>query len=366
MDINMKVNQALRFRAFYLFFIMGGIQIGVGVIGGPKYIFTHARQDSWISVLIAYAAILIILWVMLLILKSYDNADIFGIQADIFGQWIGKLLGTVYILHFALTLFVVLVTYIDLIQLFIFPHLNAWLISFLLLSLVVYCVAGGLRSVIGVVFLFFLLSHWLWLLMYKPISLIDASHYQPVLQASMIDLLKGSRESAFTLAGFEILFVLYPFIQNKKHVWRPLWLGITWSAGILLFSVAVAIGYFSPIQLETIEWTVLAMLQNVELPFIARFDFIIVAEWMMIALPTILLYMWATTQGMKRLYNVPKRVTLYSLALIMAVLSGFIDSHGQVMMLTNFANDMAFWIIFVYPLVLLPIVKFKKWRQNRK
>ncbi|GGK08359.1 germination protein GerB [Lentibacillus kapialis] len=365
MDINLKVKQGLRIRAFYLFFIMSGIQIGVGVMGTPKYIFLDAQQDSWISVLMAYAAMLIVLWVMLLILKSYDNADILGIQVDIFGTWIGKLLGTVYMLYFAFVLLVVLVTYIDVVQLFIFPQINTWLLGFLLLSLVVYCVAGGLRSIVGVVFLFFILSHWLLLLLAKPISLIDISNYQPVWQASMIDLLKGAKSTTFTFTGFEIIFWIYPFIRNKNQVWRPIFLGATWSAGIILLNTLIVIGYFSATQARTIEWSVLSLFKIVELPFIARFDFIVVAEWMMITLPTMMLLMWAITQGMKRLYHVPKRITLYAAALIFLVVCGFIDEHHLIMALNNQANSIAFWIIFVYPLALLPIVKLKKAWQSR-
>lgn len=366
MDINMKVKSNLRIRAFYLFFIMFGIQIGVGIMGGPKFVFLDARQDAWISILIAYVAMLIVLGVMLLILKSYDNADIFGIQVDVFGKWIGKLLGTIYIFHFAITLLIVLVTYIEVVQLFIFPQINTWLVGFLLLSLVVYCVAGGLRSVIGVVFLFFVLSHWLLLLLYKPISLIDVSHYQPVLQASIIDLLKGAKSSITMFSGFEIIFLIYPFIQNKKQAWRPIWLGATWSAGIVLLTTLIVIGYFSATQMETNDWSVLSIFKIAKMPFIARFDFIVVAEWMMITLPVMMLSMWAVIQGMKRLYRVPKRITLYITALVIFAVCGFIDSHYLIISLTNIKGNVDFWIIFVYPLVLLPIVKFKKWWQGRQ
>lgn len=367
MDINLKVKSNLRIRAFYLFFIMGGIQIGVGLMGAPKYLFLEAQQDSWISILIAYAAILLVLWVMLAILGSYDNADIFGIQVDIFGKWIGKLFGTVYVLHFAVSLLIVMVTYIDVIQIFIFPEINIWLVAFLLLSLVVYCVAGGLRSVVGVVFLFFFLAHWILILLYKPISLIDYTHYQPVLQASMIDLLTGARSATFTLTGFEILFLIYPFVQNKKQAWRSSLLGVTWSAGMLLLHTLVVIGYFSAHQMETMEWTVLSVFNTIKLPFIARFDLIVVAEWMMMTLPTMILLMWGLTHGMKRLYHVPKRITLYVTAMIIFAISGFFFRHEQIITMTSILNNIDFWIVFVYPLILLPLVKLKKqWRKRQK
>lgn len=50
MEINLKVKKGLRIRAFQLFFIIVGIQISVGILGAPRYIFEKAHQDAWVSV----------------------------------------------------------------------------------------------------------------------------------------------------------------------------------------------------------------------------------------------------------------------------------------------------------------------------
>lgn len=366
MDLNVKVNSNMRIRAFYLFFIISGIQIGVGVMGEPKYVFLDAGQDSWLAILIAYAAVTLVLWVMLLILKSYGNADIFGIQVDVFGKWIGKLLGTLYILHFGFSLLIVLMTYIDVMHLFTFPRLNTWIVAGLLLSLIVYCVAGGLRVIVGFLFLFFFFANGILLfLAYQPIFLIDVLHYQPVLEASATDLLKGAKSTTFTLTGFEIIFLIYPFIQNQKQAWRPMFLGITWSIIILLLNTFITIGYFSSRQMQTLEWAVLSLFDTVTLPFIDRFDVIVVIIWMTVALSTMMLLMWAVTQGMERIYHVPKRTTLYISALGIVIISGFMDNHHLIMTLNDKANDIDFWIVFIYPLVLLPVVKLKNHWRNR-
>ncbi|WP_274380099.1 GerAB/ArcD/ProY family transporter [Lederbergia galactosidilytica] len=121
MEINVNVKPRLRFRAFYLFFIIYGIQTGVGIIGAPRYIFREAGRDAWLSVIIAFLMQIIVTYVMLLILRQYKNADIFGIQVDLFGRWIGKILGTVYIVYFAASLFSIIITYIEVIQIFLYP-----------------------------------------------------------------------------------------------------------------------------------------------------------------------------------------------------------------------------------------------------
>src|SRR5699024_3110832 len=111
MKVNFDVKDGLSFRAFYLFFIISSAQTSVGIMGVPKDIFNEAHQDSWLAILIAYIYMVIIVLIMFSILKKYENADIFGIQVDIFGKWIGKILGTIYILYFMLSLLSLLIRY---------------------------------------------------------------------------------------------------------------------------------------------------------------------------------------------------------------------------------------------------------------
>ncbi|HLR81404.1 MAG TPA: GerAB/ArcD/ProY family transporter, partial [Bacillota bacterium] len=97
MKVNIDIRSNHKVRAFYLFFIISSLQIGAGIMGAPKYIFKEAQQDSWLSILIATIYIIIVVFAMIFILEQYESADIFGIQVDVFGQWIGKLLGIIYI-----------------------------------------------------------------------------------------------------------------------------------------------------------------------------------------------------------------------------------------------------------------------------
>lgn len=364
MDINVKVKQNLAIRAFYLFFIMESIIIGIGIMGSPMYIYNEARQDAWVSILITYVYVLLVLFAMFLILKQYKNADILGIQVDVFGRWIGKLLGTIYMVHFAVTLLIIFVTYIEVVQIFVFPEISPFLMGGLLLILIVSSVLGGLRVIVGVAFLFFFLSHWLLFLLYDPVTQMELDNFRPFLGASIPDLLRGAKKASFTFLGFEILFFVYPFIQNKQQAKRPVFLGVTFAAFLVLLDTCIAIGFYSPGLLEQLEWSVLMLYKSVHLPFINRMDYIVIAEWMMVVLPNMVLLMWVLTFGMKRIYNIQKKVTLYAMATFLFVASGFIKYHSYIINLTDTYSEISFWLVYVYPFILLPLVWLKKRRKK--
>ncbi|ASK60918.1 spore gernimation protein [Virgibacillus phasianinus] len=366
MDVNVKVKSNLQIRAFYLFFIITSIQTGTGIMGGPKYIFVAAGRDAWLSILIAFVYLFLVIWAMYIILKQYTNADILGIQIDIFGVWIGKFLGSIFIIHLAMSLFTVLITYIEVIQIFIFPTFPAYTLAFILLFLIIYSVLGGIRVIVGVVFIFFIAIQFLMVLLIMPALRIDIMHLLPAFQTPIMDLLKGARETTYSLLGFEIFLLLYPFIQNKEKIKLPVFLGIAWTIFTLLMVTVISIGYYSPKQLETLDWATLGLFKIVSFSFIERFDYIVVTSWLMVVLPNMILLMWGITYSVKRLYKISQKMTLYiTSGIMLAACFFFQDTHSIIALTSNFAK-VAFWLVFVYPFGLLPLVLIKKkWRKNK-
>lgn len=366
METNLYIKPGLRIRAFYLFFIITGIQTGVGIMGAPRYIYKEAKGDAWLSILLAGVAMHLVIIAMIFILSKYKNADILGIQIDIFGKWIGKLLGTVYLVYIFFTLLSVLITYIEVIQVFLFPMISPWLMGSLLLMLVVYAALGGLRVVVGVTFIFFFLAFWLVPFLYKPASLMDFAHFQPPLVASPREIFMGSFATSYSFLGLEVLFFIYPFIENKKQIHWPVHLGVAFSTFLVFLVTVISIGYFSGDQLLQMIWPVLALYKILQYTIIERFDFLVVTEWMMVILPTMLLLTWMLIYGAKRLYKVSQRKVLYIIASLLLLGCGFINQHFSIIALTDTIAKIGFWITFVYPFILLPIVLVKKELEKKK
>lgn len=367
MEINIKIKPNLTIPAFYLFFIISSVQTAVGILGLPKYIFIEANHDSWVSIIIAYIYMMIVVSVLFAILNQYENADILGIQADIFGKWIGKLLGTLYLFFFFLSLLSVLLTYIQLIKIFIYPTISAPLLALLLLIIIVYTVLGGIRVVVGVVFIFFFLSSWVLILLYDPITQMEFTHFQPMFQASIPDLLRGARTTTYTFVGFEILLFIYPFIEKREKAKLPVYIGISYTTLLALTTTLISIGYYSAHDFEKMDWPILTLFKGVSFSFLERFDYLVVMEWMMVSVTTMILLSWAITFGMKRLYSIPQKTTLYSVAIILLLITAMIKYDYQVSQITDFVSQIGFWIVFVYPLVLLPLVLLKnKWRKRKE
>jgi hypothetical protein len=194
---------------------------------------------------------------------------------------------------------------------------------------------------------------------------MDWKHLQPMFQTSIPDLLLGARATSYTVTGLEILFVIYPFIANKKKTKWPIFFGLCLTTLMILVSTIVSINYFSPQDLTDIEWPHVALFKNVSYTFIERIDYIFVTEWMMVIIPNIALYMWAITIGIKRMYKIPQRTTLYITAAVILIITSTITADIHINWITDMVGMVGFWLIFIYPFALLPLVLLKKRWQKR-
>lgn len=360
MKTNIRLNPDMSVQAFYLFFIIHTSQIGAGLMGVPRILVLEAGVDAWISVLIAGVYLHLVAYVMLSILNSYDNADILGIQCDLFGKWVGKTLGLVYVLYIFQLLLTVLKNYIEVVQVFVFPEMPIWLMSCFLISLMVYSIVGGFRVVVGTSVIFFLLTIWLAFTLYKPITYMDLEHFLPIMQASPWDVLKGAQQVTFSVLGLEILLFVYPFIQNKKKAALPVHLGVFFTTFLIMLVTVVSIGYFSPDQLKQTVWPTLSLFKIISFSVLERFDFLAVALWMMVIIPNVVLFGWMIIHSLKRLFNFSEKPSLYTLAILLFITSVTIEKRVTLNELTNWTGQIGFWIVFVYPIFIYVVIMLKK------
>ncbi|WP_345243301.1 GerAB/ArcD/ProY family transporter [Pontibacillus salipaludis] len=366
MKIQLQVPVGIQIQAFYVFFLIHTTQVGTGIMGISTHIYSAAKQDAWISILVAGVWMSISVFCMGKILQQYESADLPGIQVDIFGKFIGKFLGTILALYFFGLLISVLLNYIEVIQVFLFPTVPTWLVCLFLLSLVVYAVLGGVRVIVGVSFLFFVGTVWLLIVLYKPISLMEGHHFLPVMGNSYSDIASGAFKTTYSLIGFEVLLFIYPYVQNKRKAHLAAQLAVLATTLLTLAVVVITIGYFSGPQLERLIWPTLSMFKIIQFSFAERFDIIAVGLWMMVVLPNMITAMWLCTHTFKRVYGLRQKQVLYVAAVLLFFGTIVFQDRLQINNFTDKLATVGFYIAFVYPIVLWPIVLLKNYIRRKR
>ncbi|WP_175991408.1 GerAB/ArcD/ProY family transporter [Bacillus sp. Marseille-Q1617] len=360
MKVNLEPKKNLIFNAYLVAFILHTAQIGVGIAGVPRVVYMESKQDAWISAFAAGILVFIVLFFMSKLLSCYSSADLYGIQFDLFGKWISKLLNLVYILYFLVVTYVIIMNYTEMVQAWIFPKMPTWLLVAFLVFLASYAVLGGIRVVVGVTFISLILTLWLIVMIYTPIKHLDINHLQPVFVASWKDHMKAIYKVSFSMIGFELLLLIYPYIKEKKNALKFALIGTGYSTLLLTLVTAVSIGFFSHESLMKTIWPVLSMFKIVRIPNLERFEFIAVSFWMLVILPNICIFFWASTRGVKRVFNVSQKKTIYCFAAALVAGSLLIDDRLTMNKVTDKVGAAAFILSFIYPCFLFMLVKIKQ------
>ncbi|KHE67570.1 GerAB/ArcD/ProY family transporter, partial [Halobacillus sp. BBL2006] len=215
-------------------------------------------------------------------------------------------------------------------------------------------------------FIFFFLTVWLVFTIYKPITYMEWENFLPIFQSSPLDILKGAQKTSYTVLGMEIILFVYPYIKNKEKVSLPIHTALFLTTFLIFLVTSVSIGYFSPDHLEQTVWATLSLFKIISFSIIERFDFIAVALWMMVVIPNIILLCWMLLQTLNRMFNAPKKKSLYVISFLLFIASILIEYRVDINTLTDYTAKLGFAIVFVYPLFVFLSLKVRKmWRKRR-
>ncbi|WP_026696060.1 GerAB/ArcD/ProY family transporter [Peribacillus kribbensis] len=332
---------------FFVAYIVHSMQIGIGILGFERYIAKDAGYDAWIGIILSGFTIHILIWMVYKILGNGQN-DIVGVHSSLFGKWIGGLFSICFIVYFCLFSITIVRSYTEVIQVWMFPGLNTWYLSFILLLLVYFAVTGGFRVIVGLCFLGIVYTIPLLLLKWFPLKEADFTNLLPIMNHRLMDLFKSSKIMTLNYLGFEVLLFCYPFIKRGKSSQKWAHAGLILSILVYLFTAVVSFAYFTQRHLNHIIWPTLSLWQTVDLPFIQRFEYVGITLWLFQILPNICMFVWAGSRGLKRLFGGKQKHMLMFILLLIFLASIRMTNRGEIDFFTTIVGRVGFYTLYFY------------------
>ncbi|RAK18607.1 spore germination protein (amino acid permease) [Anoxybacillus vitaminiphilus] len=345
------ISERFKISPFLVFFAVSSMQIGIGVLGYQRIIAKSAGYDAWISVILAGIAGHITLWMMYSILQK-TNGSIVETNQQIFGKLIGNILNLLLALYYTALVVGVLRTYIEVVQVWMFPDLKIEVLAAAFMLLTIYIVLGGFRAVVGVCFFSIILPSYLILTFVYTFEYANFRMLLPIFDHSILDILKATKDMTLTILGFETLFIYYPFIKNAGQSKKWAHLAILSTTLIYVVITVITFAFFSEKQLQKHIWATLSMWKIVEMPFIERFEYLGIATWTIVILPNICLAAWCASRIVKQVVNIQQKYALIVLSVICTVAVCLIKTRENV----NLLNDMLGYVGFYFLYGFVPFI----------
>jgi len=138
----------MKISGIQIFWMIAAMELGMTLLMTMTSSLQAAKQDAWISMIIAGGIALFIAFVATQLAVLYPNQTLVQFTETILGKWIGKFVIVIYMVQWYTIIPIILRQFTDLIELLLLPSTPRAPIVILMVLLVVYVTyAGGIDGI---------------------------------------------------------------------------------------------------------------------------------------------------------------------------------------------------------------------------
>lgn len=357
--MNKTQNTFITSNEFVTFVV--SIFMGIGILNLPNTVIKDAKQDGWISCAIGILYPLYILILVNYVCKKYPKNDIFSLSRKCFGKILGNILNLIFIVFFIFIVTTEISGISNTFKAYATPFLKDYQIFLAILSVTSYISYKGIKPLVRLCQVTFFLTI---ILIFIPIATLKYGSYlnlMPVFGSGIKNILKASKSTIFFYSGGETMFLIYPFLQDKKKLLKCGFLGIAITMFIYLWSVFLTIYYLGIEISPKYLWPILTLSDSINIPIINSFRYIFISLWTLVILRCLAIYYFGASYGLNR---VAKKISPQVFTIILYPIILYLSSlYGTPTMRMHYINMISsFYLIYnlAYLSLIAILINFKK------
>lgn len=184
----------------------------------------------------------------------------------------------------------------------------------------------------------------------------------PVLDHPLPSILKAAKEMTLTMLGYETILLFYPFLKNGQQSSK--WGHAALLSTTLFYTLltVLTLAYFSEKQLQRQVWATLTMWKMVEMPFIERFEYIGIANWLLVILPNVCLGLWCSSRLCTHIFPIQQKYALLVITCICFAAIIAVQDRTGVNTINEVISKVGFYFLYAWIpfLAILTYVRTKR------
>ncbi len=289
------------------FWIFATFEFGMTALLTVTPAIEAAKQDAWISFIVASLAALMITLMALKLSLYYPKQTLVEITQTILGKWAGKIAIIPYLLMWYSVIGIILRQSSDFIAISMFDKTPIYMIALLILFLLIYVTYQG--GISGIARCSEIAGPIIYLILITALFLsLSNIHLQPILpiyaDSQWLNIVKGSLSPLSFFGESIMVLMLTPFAKDKNITSSVMW-GVAIACFTTCISVAIVIMTFGPILGSRIWYPFLLIVRFISIiGFIQNIDVLIVTAWILSTFIKLSLYFFITSYGTAQWLNI--------------------------------------------------------------
>ncbi|MBV7272368.1 endospore germination permease [Clostridiaceae bacterium UIB06] len=332
--------------------------IGVGVFSLPRDLATNVNTDGWIIALISGIISYFLIYIALSVVENNKYSKFFNILELNFGKIIGSILALIFIIYNIFAVSIGMRVFIEVIKMYLLQRTPTEFLIIITILTGLYLVRGEVGSLIK----FNEIAFWV---MFLPITFVllltlnrtDFTNIFPIFNSAPDEYVKALRSTIYSFGGIEIIYLVLPFMKNKKSIAKVALKSIIFVALFYVIIIIFCLAVFAKEQTKILLWPTITMIKSINIPgaFIERWEGIIMALWVVFYFTTFVNSYYLSSDILKDMLN------LHDIKLSSALIVPFIYAIAlypeNIAELYDISNSILPYLA-TFSSVLLPLILF--------
>ncbi|MBU3113956.1 GerAB/ArcD/ProY family transporter [Clostridium lacusfryxellense] len=304
----------------------------------------EAKQDAWISVIIAISCSIILLLMFSRILSLYPGKDLFDIIQIVMGKSFGKIISLLMI-WFSFHLGTLVIRNLsEFTNILVFADTPVILPMLFLTFLIIWCIKAGIE-VLGrwsefFIWIVFLISVSVTIFLI-PVS--DITRLKPILNNGLHPLIRGAFSSFCFPFGETVIFTMvFSNISKIKNYKKTFILGLLMGGGIIFLATFRNILVLGPETLSRIYFPTSMVVSLIHIgPTIQRLEVLVVVAFLICVFVKVSICTFAVCNGISKIFEFDDYKFIATPVALLMLSFSFIIYRSTM--------EMSFWAFNIYP-----------------
>ncbi|WP_108672056.1 spore germination protein [Peribacillus acanthi] len=337
--------------------IISNFILGAGILTLPRTVTEKTQTpDGWISVMISGFITMMIGLIMVKLCKRFPKQSLYQYSQVILGKWLGFILGFIVILYYITLSAFEVRAMAETTRLFLLQGTPTWAIIMPFLWIGLYLIVGGVNSIARMFEIIFPVTVLFFMLvMFLGISIFEVDNIRPVMGLGVKPVIKGLSSTSLSFAGFEVILIIYFFMQKQKQATKATLIAIGIPIIFYAVTLIMVVGALSVGGVLTQTWPVLTFIRSFEITgfFFERFDSLLLVIWVMQLFSTFTVSYFVAVLGVSQLFGKNFQTISFIVLPLIFFFAMIPTNINQLFTMGDWVGKFSFLFFSLTPLLLL-------------
>lgn len=340
--------------------------VGTSLLVLPRTVAETAKQDLWLSVLLASVLIAVSFRIAAALAARFPDQTAIEYHRVLLGKVWGNVLSVVMLaLMIAMAAQLIRISRIA-VKIFLLDMTPSQVIVLALLLLAVYAAQSGLGPVIRAQQFLLLFAHSTFVvLVLLGLLEIETAHYTPLLAEGVMPALAGSLDCWAAYSGPELIIgLVYPYLVRRDSVVRFGLAGIGAVTVLFVLIAGITLGILGPEETAHLLIPTIMAYRAIEIPdtFIERIDGYLMIVWIAVCFTSLVNWLYFSGFAAARLLRLENpRPAMVVLVPVLAYLVTVPPDFYSLIVVGKWLN----YAGLAWGLGVLPLLLALAWRRQR-